>query len=322
MKTITRRTFILGTMALGGAVCSSPFGRPASLLADTGKVNLNVGYMQTTDHLLLPVSHALDGERYKHVRITPHLCNSWDEILGKIDMGILQAAFMMAPLALFNFLQHPTMNCVLLGHRHGSVIVTDKSITVANDLAGKIIGIPHAKSTHTILLYKYLQDNGVENINDIKLVQVTPALSVQNLKSGKINGYAEGEPWGIRGVDEGVARVLEYSKNIIPDHACCILMVNKRVIAKQRDAIEEWIESLARAGETIHQDPERAARIQTAYMQHPPELVLKVLASGMISYNSLTADHKTIATMHDYAFDYGILPERVDLGQFIDTRFV
>lgn len=308
-------------MALGGAVCSSQFGGPASLLADTGKFNLNVGYLQFTDHLLLPVSHALDSERYKHVRITPHLCYSWDEILGKIDMGILQAAFMMTPLALFNFLQHPTMNCVLLGHRNGSVIVTDKSITVANDLAGKIIGISHAKSTHTILLYKYLRDKGVDNINDTKLVKVTPGLSVQYLQSGRINGYAEGEPWGMHGVSDGIARVLEYSKNIIPDHACCIVMVNKRVIAKHQDAVEEWIASLVKAGETIHQDPERAARIQTAYMQHPPELVLKVLTSGMISYNSLVADQNTITTMHDYAFDYGILPERVDLGQFIDTRF-
>lgn len=321
MKKINRRAFIRGTMALGGAICASQFVDPLNLLADTGKFNLNVGYLRITDHLLLPVSHALDGDRYKHIRITPYLCNSWDEILGKIDMGILHAAFMLAPLAMFNYLQHPTMSCVMLGHRNGSVIITDKSIISANDLVGKTLGIPHAKSTHTILLYKYLQNKGLKNINDVRLVKVAPALTVQTLKSGKINGYAVAEPWGIRGVKDGVGTVLEYSKNIIPDHACCILMVNNRVLSKRKEAIEEWTASLARAGETIQQDPERTAQLQTAYMQHPPELILKVLASGMISYNSLAVDRKTIATMHDYAVDYGVLPEPVDLGRFIDTRF-
>lgn len=321
MSKINRRSFIKKSMALGGAVCASPFVNSAKLLADTGKFNINVGYLKITDHLVLPVSHALDGDQYEHVRITPYLCRSWDEILGKIDMGVLQAAFMLAPLALFNYLQHPTMSCVLFGHRNGSVIITDKSIAEVDDLAGKTIGIPHPKSTHTVLLYKYLQDKGVKDINGIKLVKVAPARTVQTLKSGSIDGYAVAEPWGIRGVNEGIATVLEYSKNIIPDHACCILMINKRVIAKHQDAVEEWVASLVKAGEFIHQNPERSAHIQTTYMHHPPELILKVLSGDIISYQSLSVDRKALATMHDYAFDYGLLPERVDLGQFIDGRF-
>ncbi len=68
-------------------------------------------------------------------------------------MGVLHAAFLLAPLAMFKYLQESPLKCVLLAHTNGSVLASAISIKKAGDLVGKTIGIPHTKSTHRVLLF-------------------------------------------------------------------------------------------------------------------------------------------------------------------------
>ncbi len=53
-----------------------------------------------------------------------------------------------------------SLRCVLLGHTNGSVVVARNEIAEAKTLIGKTFGIPHAQSTHKILLFNYLKTPG------------------------------------------------------------------------------------------------------------------------------------------------------------------
>jgi hypothetical protein len=102
MRRISRRDFLKRSVCAGGAVFAAQMVGAGSILAGTpGKFNLNVGYLPISDHLILPVSHALDNAQYNGFNVQPYLCRSWDEILGKVDMGVLHAVFMPAPLAMY-----------------------------------------------------------------------------------------------------------------------------------------------------------------------------------------------------------------------------
>jgi len=95
-----RREFCKKTITLGGSLLLS--GMVSHLYArnTTNRISLNVGYLPITDHLIFPVSHALDKQKYKNVLVRPYICKSWDEIIKKMDMGVLQAAFILCPLGL------------------------------------------------------------------------------------------------------------------------------------------------------------------------------------------------------------------------------
>ncbi len=322
MRKITRRDFLKYSLHTGAAVASTQMIGPQDLPAQEGKkFNLNVGYLPISDHLILPVSHALDNDHYSHVQVRPYLCKSWDEILGKVDMGILHAAFLLSPLAMHKVTGGSPLRCVLLGHVNGSVIASKKLIKDALGLVGRPFGIPHSKSTHRVLLYKYLKDNGLEKDTNIKLMKVAPPLTVKSLKAKRIDAYSVAEPWGIRGINEGVAHILEYSKNILPDHACCLLMVKKRVMDKEPEAISEWVKSLQKAGKQIHADPDQAGLLQEPYMKHKPGEIAQVIKDGMISYLDLKPSKQKLSTIHDLAVECGLLSEKCDLDEFLDSRF-
>jgi NitT/TauT family transport system substrate-binding protein len=236
-------------------------------------------------------------------------------------MGLLHAVFMLAPLAMFKMATGSPLRCVLLGHLNGSVIAAEKSVGDAKGLVGKTIGIPHAYATHRVLLYQYLKNSQVDKTDDIKLIKVPPPQTVKNLKTKRINAYTVAEPWGFKGVNEGVARILEYSKKIVPDHVCCLVMAKKNVIEKHPEAVSEWVQSLQRAGETIHQSPDNAGQIQKAYMHHDPGDVARIVKDNIISYQALKPARDKLSTIHDLALECGVLSQKCDLDRFIAGRF-
>lgn len=321
MRALTRRKILLDASRFGlWSLLSTLSPCTAGAREQRDKITINVGYLPITDHLILPVSHAIDSNHYKDINVRLHLCRSWDEVLGKMDIGLLNAAFLLAPLAMHTF-QEKNLQCVMLGHRDGSVIAASPGINSAEELHRVPIGIPHQRSTHTALIYKYFKDHGITDHHDLQLKKIAPPMTVKELRSGVIKAYSVAEPWGIRGVSGGVVKILEYSKNIIPDHACCLLMVQKHFLWRQKEAMTEWVESLQKAGELIQQDPQKAAEFQAPYMHHEVDDILQVLDRKVISYSSLAPDRKTLQTIHDLAFEAGLIHDRMDMQSFIDPRF-
>jgi len=322
MNETTRRDFLRRSAQAAGAVLATQALGGRLVFAEVGKkLKLNVGYLPIMDHLILPVSHALDNARYKDLSVRQMLCKSWDEMTKRIDMGVLQAAFLLTPLAMQEVVTGSSLRCVLLGHTDGSVIAVKKSITDATGLVGKTLGIPHVSSTHTVLLYKYLQDHEIEMKDAVELTTVAPPLTAKSLKAGRIDGYCVAEPWGMKGVNAGTAAILEFSKNIMPGHVCCIVMVKKQVLEAAPDAIAEWVKSLQAAGKSIHADTDRAATIQKAYMKHEPKDIAQVIVREMVSYAELTPKAESFRAMHDLALKCGALTKECDLEEFVDDRF-
>ncbi len=321
MKKINRKEFLeISIKAAGTLLAGSALGSKISL-AGTKRTTLHAGYLPIADHLILPVSHARDNSNYQNLRVKPHRCRSWDEIAIKFDTGMLQAAFMLAPHAMYNSNRDPSLRCILAGHTDGSVIASRKDIINAKGLIGCTVGVPHKRSTHSVLLYKYLKEKNIDMKKSVRLQKVDPPLIVKSLKSGRIDAYAVAEPWGLKGVDKGIARVMELSKNIIPGHICCIIIMKKRYIEKNKDAVEEWVRSLNEAGRFIHNNIKDAASIQKPYMNHNPEEIEKTISGGLISYRDLRPDRKKFVEMHDMAMKSGVLPEKCNLDRLLDNSF-
>jgi NitT/TauT family transport system substrate-binding protein len=299
-----------------------------TLLADR-RVPLQVGYLPILDHLPLLVSHAKDNCAFEQVEVKPKLFKAWGEMVGALKAGIIDAAFILSPLAMDLFNQGVEIKTVLLAHRNGSVIIikTGSTIRSAADLNGKAIAIPDRKSTHTALLNHYLMSAGI-SLKDITPKVIAPPNMIKAMKLGRIDAFIVAEPFGAKAQYNGIGKILVLTKDIIDNHVECIIVVNQRVIKNHRAAIQEWVNSLIRVGKWIDKDKMENGSKQVAkitakmYFPHSRETVIRGLQnpSNRISFSDLNPARDDFQIIVDISQQANMI-DKVDLDAFIDDSF-
>src|SRR5947208_6981272 len=95
------------------------------------------------------------------------------EIKEALMSNKMQAAFMVAPMAIALRSQGVPVKIVYLGHRYGSAVVVDKDgpIKSVRDLAGHMIAVPSRFSDERLIIIKALKQNGL-SVSDVKLVEM------------------------------------------------------------------------------------------------------------------------------------------------------
>ncbi|MEK8018773.1 MAG: ABC transporter substrate-binding protein, partial [Candidatus Parabeggiatoa sp.] len=90
MKNIIKYTLIIlfGTLIFLGYANAAP------------KIQLKVGYLPILDHLTLLVSHRQDRCTFEQVEIQPKMFKAWREMVGALKAGVIDAAFILSPLAM------------------------------------------------------------------------------------------------------------------------------------------------------------------------------------------------------------------------------
>jgi nitrate/nitrite transport system substrate-binding protein len=109
-------------------------------------------------------------------------------------------------------------------------------------------GIPHDHSIHAMLLRYYLAEHGLDPDRDVELRVFPPPDSVANMASGNLDGMFFAEPWNQRAVFEGVGFLHTLSRDIFPDHPCCVLSVTERFVTENPNTYGALFRAVARAG--------------------------------------------------------------------------
>ncbi len=293
------------------------------------KTTLKVGYLPILDHLTLLVSHAQDNDAFKQVDIQPKLFKAWGEMVGALKAGVIDAAFILSPLAMDLFNSGVDIQAILLAHRDGSAITvqSDSTIRSAADLKSKSIAIPDRKATHTALLNHYLMSAGL-SLKEVITKVIAPPNMIKAMKLDRIDAFIVAEPFGAKAQHDGIGKILVLTKDIIDNHVECIVVVRKEVLTSYPTAIQEWVNSLIQAGKWIDQDKlqnnaKRVAQITAKkYFPHSEDTVILGLQNPVqrISYSDLNPgleDFQTIVTISKQAE----LLDSVDLNAFINNRF-
>ncbi len=293
------------------------------------KVHLRVGYLPILDHLTLLVSYANERCALQQVEIEPKMFKAWREMAGALKAGVIDAAFILSPLAMDLFNQGVEIKTVLLAHRDGSAITvkTGSAIRTAADLRGKAIAIPDRKATHTALLNKYLLSGGI-SLQDVKAKVIAPPNMIKAMLLGRIDAFIVAEPFGAKAQHDGVGKILVLTKDIINHHVECIVVVNQKVIKNHRAAIQEWVDSLIRAGKWIDQDKLENGSKQVAhitsktYLPHSEANIIRGLQNpaDRISFSDLKPVQEDFQTIVDISRQAGII-DTVNLEGFIDDSF-
>jgi NitT/TauT family transport system substrate-binding protein len=315
-----RRDFLItGTAALAATALSGPFF-PA--FAGGTKLNLKIGYLPITDHLLMI---AAEREQFKTVSIQPIKFSSWPEIAEALKAGAIDGAFLLTPIGLTLRQKGVPIKVVLLGHRNGSVITVKNNgeINRIEDLKGKTIAIPSPFSTHNILLRKILTEKHIDPNHDLKIIDMAPPEMLVALATGRIHGYIVAEPFGAQAEAQKIGKVLMLSKDIWPNHICCVLNLREQVIAAHPEEVQELVGGMVRTAAFIEANPAQAAKGSVKLLGQKAEIIEKVLTTprGRLTFQNLVPANRDFAATEEYMVKFGIAKDKANLAEYLDDRF-
>ncbi|WP_295446884.1 ABC transporter substrate-binding protein [uncultured Thiodictyon sp.] len=194
----------------------------------------------------------------------------------------------------------------------------------SEDLKGKTIAVPSPFSTHNILLRKVLTEHRVDPTTDLKIIDMAPPEMVNALATGRIDGYIVAEPFGAQAEAQKVGKVLTLSKDIWPDHICCVLNLREKVIADAPEAVQELVSGMLRTAAFIDAKPAEAAAGSKRLIGQKPAIVETVLTTprGRLTFQDLSPREADFAATQDYMVQFGIAKDKADLPAYLNNRFV
>ena len=166
----------------------------------------------------------------------------------------MQAAFIVAPLAIALRSQGVPIKIVYLGHRYGSAVVVQKDGPVKSfpDLRGRVVAIPSRFSDERLILFRAMKVFGIKP-GEIKLVEMAPPDVAGALAAKAIDAFSMGEPFPSQAEMGGFGRVLFHAQEYWPDYMSCVLVVQEELIDKRPEAVQVLVDGVARSGLWLEQ---------------------------------------------------------------------
>ena len=302
------------------------------------KPALKIGYLKITDHLILGVTELKlkkGMETFEHCTLETVVKNGWNEVADALSVKSLDGAMILAPTAMDLYKSGVELSLLLLTHKSGSILVKSKNahIEKIEDFAGKTVLIPYQLSVHNMLFHKLLSEKGLkpgratEKGVDVTLEVVAPFQMPEALEydeDGEIGGFIVAEPFGSQVIAAGHGEEFYLSKDLWPNHPCCVFVMRNEVIEKHPEAIQEICTSFVKSGLAVDAQPEPAAVIGGDFLSQDKNVIQKVLTTppDRILTGELMPRIEDLETIQKYMMDeMKIMTSLIDLEKFMDLSF-
>ncbi len=215
---------------------------------------------------------------------------SWSNVRDKLNIGLFDAAHLLAPVAIASSLGighvkvpiAAPFNLELNGNAitvspalHAAImveIVGDPFDPMATALAlSRVVatrrksgaepltfGMTFPFSTHNYQLRFWMAAGGVDPDEDVRLVVLPPPYMVDSIASGQIDGFCVGAPWNSIAVDRGVGHILHFVSDILVRAAEKVLAVRQNWSDKNPEVVTALVRAAFRAAEFIEQPHNRS----------------------------------------------------------------
>jgi len=289
---------------------------------------ITVAYLPVTCQLTCPVTdyiskYSLSGEMF-----LPKMFQGFPEMKEALISNRVQAAFIVAPLALALKEQGVPIKVVYLGHRYGSAVVVRKDgpIKTFADMRGRTIAIPSRFSDERLLLFRAMKVWGI-NPSEIKMLEMAPPDVSSALAAHAIDAFVMGEPFPSQAEMAGYGRVLFQARDYWPDYMSCILVVRQDLIDKRPDVVQVLVDGIARSG--LWLNTSKPHRVDAAdfvgrfYYNQKPALLRWALTNPMdrVMYEPLAPRKPDFDLVRDLMMETGVLDRKIEFNEYVDTRF-
>jgi NitT/TauT family transport system ATP-binding protein len=227
---------------------------------------------------------------------------SWSNVRDKLNIGLFDAAHLLAPVAIASSLglghvKVPIVAPFNLG-LNGNAITVSPALHAAimNEISGDPLdpmataqalsrvvatrrkrsaepltfGMTFPFSTHNYQLRFWMAAGGVDPDEDVRLVVLPPPYMVDSLANGHVDAFCVGAPWNSVAVDLGVGHILHFVSDILVRAAEKVLAMRRDWAEKNPDVVAALIRAHFRAAEFI-EDPQN--RAEAARILAQPERI-------------------------------------------------
>ena len=210
-------------------------------------IELRVGFIPLADAtaLLIAVDKGFCAAEGLEVELVREV--SWSNIRDKLNIGLFDAAHLIAPVAIASSLglghiKVPIIAPVGLGINGNAITVSPALHAAITDAASGELSAPLVTaralarvvaerkkrgaepltfgmtfpfSTHNYHLRFWMAAGGVDPDEDVRLVVLPPPYMVDSLVNKQVDGFCVGAPWNSSAVDKGVGHILHFMSEIL-----------------------------------------------------------------------------------------------------------
>jgi NitT/TauT family transport system substrate-binding protein len=290
-------------------------GQPAD------KQTVRMGYMPVLTNLAAPLLDHV-SRNGATVFFEAVKFSSFAEMAEALRNDSIQAAFIIAPLAVVLRQQGVDVKVVLIGNRNESTLVARKTLGAKRleDLAGRTIAVPMRFSGHNLCLMKHIEEKGLGKA--IRLVEMNPPDMASALSSGALDAYFVGEPFAAQTVLSGDADAVAYVESMWPDFICNLVLVKNSWIEAHPGVTQKLVETAVRSGLWAGQHPDEAARVAARYWNQSADLIRYALTtpSKRVIFDRYVPKAGELQKIADLMARYNLI-EHADITGLVDDRF-
>jgi two-component system, oxyanion-binding sensor len=274
---------------------------------------LHIGFIPLVDAaaLIVAVDNGFTAAEGLDVTLVREV--SWSNVRDKLNIGMFDAAHLLAPVAIASSLglghvKVPIVAPFNLGLNGNAITVSPAlhaaimaeidgdpfdpmatALALARVVAARrksgaeplTFGMTFPFSTHNYQLRFWMAAGGVDPDEDVRLVVLPPPYMVDSLRNGHVDAFCVGAPWNSIAVDLGIGRILHFVSDILVSAVEKVLAVRQDWSEKNPDVVTALVRAHIRAAEFIEQPQNRAeaARIlgQPERIGVDPEVIQRTL---------------------------------------------
>ncbi|MBR0758056.1 ABC transporter substrate-binding protein [Bradyrhizobium jicamae] len=227
---------------------------------------------------------------------------SWSNVRDKLNIGLFDAAHLLAPVAIASSLGlghvkvpiaapfnlglngnaitvSPALHAALMAELDGDrfdPMATARAlarVVAKRRTSGEgplTFGMTFPFSTHNYQLRFWMAAGGVDPDEDVQLVVLPPPYMADSLANGHVDAFCVGAPWNSIAVDLGIGHILHFSSDILQSAVEKVLAVRQTWAEKHPEIVAALVRAHLRASEFIE---DRANRPEVAQILAQPERI-------------------------------------------------
>src|SRR6201996_4673293 len=244
---------------------------------------LHIGFIPLIDAAALIV--AVDKGFAKAERLDVTLARevSWSNVRDKLNIGLFDAAHLLAPVAIASSLgighvKVPIMASFNLGLNGNAITVSPAlhaaildeldgdrfdPMATARALARVVaarrksgaapltFGMTFPFSTHNYHFRFWMASGGVDPDEDVRMVVLPPPFMAESLASGQIDAFCGGAPWNFIAVGRGGGHILHFVADILVRAAEKVLAVRQNWAERHPDTVAALVRAAQRGADFV-----------------------------------------------------------------------
>lgn len=211
---------------------------------------------------------------------------SWSNVRDKLNIGLFDAAHLLAPLAIASSLgighiKVPLVTPFMLGLNGNALTVSPRLFSALAEAADRDLGDPRVTanalarvvaerrrrraeplvfgmtfpfSTHNYQLRFWMAAGGIDPDEDVRLVVLPPPYMVESLANAQVDGFCVGAPWNSVAVDLGIGRILHFGCDVLSRAPEKALALRAAWVTDHAEALQRLLRALDRAAAFVN-DP-------------------------------------------------------------------